>query len=144
MSLPKTRHGWRNPSRVFAHASRKPIATHYSPASEPKSQTMDCESSDEIAETQNLKFSTATAFFSAADALESNMSDLLVRCRVAGRAKKHSGNGEIRKRNTGLRTAYAWIARRPSAFDWTPTRLERSQRVRKGQPLPPQLDVKIS
>jgi hypothetical protein len=29
-------------------------------------------------------------------------------------------------------------------FNWTPTQLERAQRIRKGQPLPPQLDIKIS
>jgi hypothetical protein len=29
-------------------------------------------------------------------------------------------------------------------FDRTPTRIELAQRQRKGQPLPPQLDVKIS
>ncbi len=39
---------------------------------------MRLKSSREIAESQNLNFSSATAFFSATDALESNMSDFLI------------------------------------------------------------------
>jgi hypothetical protein len=44
----------------------------------------------------------------------------------------------------GLDRLLSYEARLERAYDRTLTQLERAQRIRKGQPLPPQLDVKIS